>query len=323
MTKILVTWATWQIGSELVPALRKIYWWENVIAVGNKTAPSEELLMWWPFETANALDKEQLSKIIQKYWIDTIYHLVSLLSATGEKNPQWAREINLQWLKIMLDLAVEHKINKFFRPSSIAAFWLHTPRENTPQYCPMDPSTMYGVTKVAGELLCQYYWEKYWLDTRSLRYPGIISWKTAPWGGTTDYAVAIYYEALQKQEYTFFVKEETTLPMMYMPDAIKATIDIMAADQEKIKIHTSYNLTAFSFSAKGLEENVRKYIPELECTYKPDFRQKIADSRPATIDDTHAQQDRWRKPEYSIDTMSEDMINNLRKKLQKHTEDNK
>lgn len=315
MTKILVTGATWQIWSELVPALRKIYGANNVIAVGNKTKPTGELLTWWPFEIADVRDKERMKELIQKYNINIIYHLVGLLSATGEKNPNLARDVNINGLKNMLDLSVEYKIKKFFWPSSIAAFWPNTPRIHTPQYTPMDPTTMYGTTKVAGELLCQYYFEKYGLDTRSLRYPWIISWKTLPWGWTTDYAVAIYYDAIEKWTYEFFVNEWTTLPMMYMPDAVKATIDIMEVDS--IKIHTSYNLTAFSFSAKELEENVRKYIPELVCTYIPDFRQKIANSRPASIDDSIAKQDWNRKPDFDLDTMSIDMINNLKIKLEK------
>ena len=315
MAKILVTWSTWQIWSELVLELRKIYWWDNVVALGNRTKPSDELLNSWPFETADIKDIQKIRDIIEKYEIDTIYHLVSLLSATGEQNPNLAWDVNMWGLKDMLDLAVEYKIKRFFWPSSIAAFWPNTPRINTPQYTPMDPTTMYGVTKVAGELLCQYYHQKYGLDTRSLRYPWIVSRKTLPWGWTTDYAVAIYYDAIQKGEYEFFVNEQTVLPMMYMPDAIKATIDIMQAEPEKIKIHTSYNLTAFSFSAKDLEENVRKYIPELKCSYAPDFRQNIANSRPASIDDSSAQKDRCWKADYDLDAMSQDMIENLRKRL--------
>lgn len=317
MSKILVTGATGQIWSELVPALRKIYGWENVIAVGNRTKPTGELLTGWPFEIGNVTDKEKMKELIQKYDIDIIYHLVGVLSATGEKDPNLAREVNVNGLKIMLDLAVEYKIKKFFRPSSIAAFGPNTPKIDTPQFTPMDPTTMYGTTKVAGELLCQYYYEKYGLDTRSLRYPWIISRKTLPGGWTTDYAVAIYYDAIEKWTYEFFVNENTTLPMMYMPDAVQATIDIMEADTSTIKIHTSYNLTAFSFSAKELEENVRKYIPKLTCTYVPDFRQKIANSWPASIDDNIAQKDRNRKPEYNLDMMSKDMIDNLKIKLGK------
>lgn len=315
MTKILVTWSTWQIGSELVLELRKIYGWQNVVALGNRTKPSDELLNSWPFEIADIKEKQKIKDIIEKYEIDTIYHLVSLLSATGEQNPNLAWDVNMWWLKDMLDLAVEYKIKRFFRPSSIAAFGPNTPRINTPQFTPMDPTTMYGTTKVAGELLCQYYHKKYGLDTRSLRYPWIVSWKTLPGWGTTDYAVAIYYDAIQKGEYKFFVNEQTTLPMMYMPDAIKATIDIMKVEPEKIKIHTSYNLTAFSFSAKDLEENVRKYIPELKCTYEPDFRQDIANTRPASIDDSEATNDRWRKPDYDLDAMSQEMIENLTNKF--------
>jgi nucleoside-diphosphate-sugar epimerase len=317
MKRILVTGATGQIWSELIPALRKIHGSENVIAVGNKTKPTEELLTWGPFEIADVTDKERMRELIEKYDIDIIYHLVGVLSATWEKNPNLAWEVNINGLKNMLDLAVEYKIKRFFWPSSIAAFGPNTPRIDTPQFTSMDPTTMYGTTKVAGELLCQYYYEKYGLDTRSLRYPGIVSWKTLPGGWTTDYAVAIYYDAIEKWSYEFFVDEKTTLPMMYMPDAVKATIDIMEADASDIRIHTSYNLTAFSFSAKELEENVRKYIPGLKCTYVPDFRQKIADSRPASIDDSIATKDWNRHPDYDLDGMSTDMINNLKIKLGK------
>ena len=317
MTKILVTGSTWQIGSELVLELRKKHGGENVIALGNRTKPSDELLNWWPFEIANIKDKTKIKEIIEKYEIDTIYHLVSLLSATGEQKPDLAWDVNVWWLKDMLDLAVEYKIKRFFWPSSIAAFGPNTPRIDTPQFTPMDPTTMYWVSKVSGELLCQYYHQKYGLDTRSLRYPGIVSWKTLPWGWTTDYAVAIYYDAMQKWEYKFFVNEDTTLPMMYMPDAIKSTIDIMEAEPEQIKIHTSYNLTAFSFSAKDLENNVRKYIPDLKCTYEPDFRQDIANTRPASIDDSVAQKDWNRSPDFDLDMMSQDMIKNLNEKLKK------
>lgn len=317
MTRILVTGATGQIWSELVPALRKIYGGKNIIAVGNRTTPTGELLTWWPFEITDVRDKEKMRKLIQKYEIDIVYHLVGLLSATWEKDPNLAREVNVNGLKNMLDLSVEYWIKRFFRPSSIAAFGPNTPRINTPQYTPMDPTTMYGVTKVTGELLCQYYYEKYGLDTRSLRYPWVISWKTLPGGWTTDYAVAIYYNAIEKGEYTFFVNKKTTLPMMYMPDAVKATIDIMQADPSSIHIHTSYNVTAFSFSAKELEDNIRKYIPELKCKYVPDFRQKIADSRPQSIDDSIARKDWNRKPDYDLYAMSIDMINNLKIKLRK------
>lgn len=313
----MVTGATWQIWSELVPTLRKIYWWDNIIAVWNKTQPTGELLTWWPFEIADVRDKERMRELMLKYNIDIVYHLVGLLSATWEQNPNLARDININWLKNMLDLSVEYWIKKFFWPSSIAAFWPNTPRKNTPQFTVMDPTTMYWTSKVAWELLCQYYYKKYNLDTRSLRYPWIVSRKTLPWWWTTDYAVAIYYDAIQKWEYTFFVNEETILPMMYMPDAIKATIDIMDADASIITIHTSYNLTWFSFSAKDLENNLLKYIPNLKCNYNPDYRQNIADSRPQSIDDSITKKDRNRNPDYDLDAMSIDMIKNLKEKFSK------
>jgi len=240
-----------------------------------------------------------------------IYHLVGVLSAVGEKNPNLAWDVNMTGLKNILDLAVEYKIERLFWPSSIAAFGPTTPLFDTPQKTILEPTTMYGVTKVAGELLCQYYFIKYDLDVRSLRYPGIISWKTPPGGGTTDYAVAIYYEAVKNKSYDCFVNENTILPMVYMDDAVRATIELMDADKEKISIRTAYNLTAISFSAKELAENVAKYIPDFKCTFTPDDRQKIADSWPKTIDDKKAREDWGWKYEFDLDKISVEMIKNL------------
>lgn len=311
--KILVTGAMGQIGSELIPALRAKYGSENVIAVGHHKEPTEEFKKAGPFERADASKKEELELLIKKYQINTIYHLVGILSATGEKDPSMAWQVNMTSLKNVLDLAVEYKIDRMFWPSSIAAFGPTTPLYDTPNQTVLAPTTMYGVTKVAGELLCQYYFVKYGLDVRSLRYPGIISWKTPPGGGTTDYAVAIYYDAIAKGSYECFVREDTILPMMYMDDAVRATIMLMEADPEKIKIRTAYNLTALSFSAKELADNVSKYIPDFKCTFSPDSRQKIADSWPKTIDDSCARNDWEWKPEFGLDQISEDMIKNLQK----------
>ncbi len=313
MKKILVTGALGQIGSELIPELRKKYGKDNVVAVGHHKEPSEEFKNGGPFEMADTGDKEAIRALIEKYNIDTIFHLVGILSAVGEKNPNLAWDVNMSGLKNVLDLAVEYKIERMFWPSSIAAFGPTTPLQNTPQKTVLEPTTMYGVTKVAGELLCQYYFVKYGLDVRSIRYPGIISWKTPPGGGTTDYAVAIYYDAIKNGKYECFVKEDTVLPMMYMDDAVRATIKLMEAEKEKITIRTAYNLTAISFSAKELAENVTKHIPNFTCAFVPDERQKIADSWPKTIDDSKAREDWGWQHQFDLDKISIEMINNLKK----------
>jgi nucleoside-diphosphate-sugar epimerase len=317
MKKILVIGATGQIGSDLVPELREKYGNENVVAVSRKTEPSEELKQ-GPCEFADACDRGAIEALVKKYEVDTIHHLASILSAKGEQNPELAWKINMESLKNVLDLAKDYKL-KVFWPSSIAAFGPTTPRDNTPQRTVLEPNTMYGVTKIAGELLCNYYFEKFGVDVRSVRYPGIISYKALPGGGTTDYAVAIFYEALEKKKYTFFVKEDTVLPMMYMPDCIKGTIDIMEADSSKIKVRTSYNFAGISFSAKELAEEVKKHIPEFEASYEPDFRQKIADSWPKTIDDSDARADWGWKHEYDLARMTEDMLQKLKVKLGKES----
>lgn len=311
--RILVTGALGQIGSELVVALREKFGNQNVIAVGHRKEPTEEFRNAGPFEKVDARNKEALKALIEKYNINAIYHLVGVLSATGEKYPDLAWDVNMTSLKNVLDLAVEFKIKKVFWPSSIAAFGPTTPLENTPQQTVLEPTTMYGVTKVAGELLCQYYFVKYGLDVRSLRYPGIISWKTLPGGGTTDYAVAIYYDAIEKGNYECFVNEETVLPMMYMDDAVEATIKLMDAEPEKITVRTSYNLTAISFSAEELAQSVAVQIPGFTCTFNPDERQKIADSWPSTINDSQAREDWGWQHKFDLDKISEDMIKNLRK----------
>lgn len=313
MPHILVTGATGQIGSELVPALRSKYGNDSVVITVNKTQPAGELAE-VPSVQMDVTDRNALEKIIQEYKISEIYHLVGVLSATGEKDPNLAWKVNMESLKHVLDLALEYKLRVFW-PSSIAAFGPTTPQDETPQHTILEPTTMYGVTKVAGELLCQYYWKKFGLDVRSLRYPGIISYKTPPGGGTTDYAVAIFYEALKEKKYTCFVREDTVLPMMYMSDAVKATLDLMDADASKLTVRTSYNLTAMSFSVGELAREIQKHMPEFTCTYEPDFRQNIADSWPRSIDDSQATKDWGWKPDFRLSEMTKDMIQNLKEKI--------
>jgi len=314
MKKILVIGAAGQIGSELVVRLRKKYGNEKIIAGIHKTLPSNEVKNSGPVQVVDATKCQNLEEVIEKYHVDTIFHLASVLSALGEKNPDLAWNINIGSLKNILDVAKKYDL-KIFWPSSIAAFGPSTPKDNTPQTTIMDPCTMYGVTKVAGELLCNYYFEKFAVDVRSLRYPGLISYKTPPGGGTTDYAVSIFYKAIKNQKYTCFLKENTILPMMYMPDAIRATIDTMEAKPEKIKIRTSYNLAAMSFSPKNIVLEIKKHIPEFQCEYKPDFRQKIADSWVKTIDDSSACTDWGWKSQFDLEMMVRDMLKNLKARL--------
>lgn len=310
MKKILVTGAFGQIGSELVPALQNKFGKNNVVALAHRNIPQN---FDGVIEKGEVTDKATLEKIIKTHKIDTIYHLASLLSATGEANPQLAWDVNMNGLKLILDLAVEHKIRLFW-PSSIAAFGPTTPRTMTPQRTILEPTTMYGVTKLAGELLCQYYTKKYGLDIRSVRYPGLISYKAEPGGGTTDYAVAIFYEAIKTGKYECFVKKETTLPMMYMDDAIEGTLKLMDADWDKLTIHTSYNFAAVSFTAEELADEIQKRMP-LKITYKPDSRQKIADSWPKSIDDSVARKEWGWKHKIDLKKIVDIMIKNLTIKL--------
>lgn len=313
MSKVLVIGACGQIGVELTLALRKIHGGENVIA-SDIREEHQLLLGTGPFMTLDAQDAEATKSLVKKEGITEIYLLAALLSATGEKNPKLAWDLNMGSLRQVLDLCVDEKI-KLFWPSSIAVFGPTTPRDNTPQYTIIEPTTMYGITKYAGELLCQYYNKRFGLDVRSVRYPGLISWKTPPGGGTTDYAVEIFYEAIKNKKYTCFLSEDTYLPMMYMDDAIRATIDIMQAPSESIKSRMSYNLSAISFSPKEIAEEIKKSIPELEVSYNPDHRQAIADSWPKSIDDSSARNNWGWKPEFDLPKMTEVMITNLKEKL--------
>jgi nucleoside-diphosphate-sugar epimerase len=316
MKKLLVTGATGQIGSELTPALREKYGNENVIAAGHQRKPTDALLNSGPFEIIDTSQKEKIKEAVKKYGVDTIYHLAGILSATGEKNPQLAWNVNTGSLYNVLEIAREQGLTRVFWPSSIAVFGPTAPRVNTPQETVLLPTTMYGVAKVAGELLCNYYFMKFGVDVRGLRYPGIISSVTPPGGGTTDYSVEIFYEAIKKKRYTCFVRADTVLPMMYMPDCVKATIDLMEANPSRVKRHDGYNLTAMSFSAAELAAEIKKHIPEFKCDYRPDFRQKIADSWPMSIDDSVARRDWGYKPVYDLSRMTEDMIEKLSERFE-------
>lgn len=313
--RIFVTGATGQIGSELTLELRKRYGNNNVVAGGHRKPPSEILLKSGPFEYIDANNRQSMEAVMRKHDIDIIYHLAAILSARGEENPGLAWDTNIASLYNILEIARKQKMVKVFWPSSIAVFGTAAPNINTPQDTILRPTTMYGVTKVAGELLCNYYFIKFGLDVRSLRYPGIISSEAPPGGGTTDYAIAMFYEALKKKKYKCFLREDTMLPMMYMPDCIKATVSLMEAASHKVKHHDSYNVTSMSFSAGELADEISKHIPEFRCDYAPDFRQEIADSWPKSIDDSVARAHWGWKPSFDLVTMTKDMIDRLSRKI--------
>jgi len=313
-TKILIIGACGQIGTELTANLRKIYGVENVIASDvrklNNSVVNDGI-----FEVVNALDFNQIQELVEKYKITDVYLMAALLSATAEKNPAFAWDLNMNSLFHVLNLAKDGKIQKIFWPSSIAVFGPTTPKDNTPQFTVMEPSTVYGISKQAGERWAEYYHNIYGVDIRSIRYPGLISWTSPPGGGTTDYAVDIYYKALENASYECFLSENTGLPMMYMDDAIRATIQIMQAPKEQIKIRSSYNLSAISFTPKKIAAEIKKHIPDFTITYNPDFRQKIADSWPSSIDDSRAREDWGWNHEFDLDKMTQVMLENLKKKL--------
>lgn len=308
--KILVIGASGQIGVELTLALRKIYGNANVIA-SDLREENELLKGSGPYVSMDVMNKEMLHVQVIRQGITQIYLLAAILSATGEKNPNLAWNLNMQGLLNVLDIAREEQIRKVYWPSSIAVFGPTSPKQNCPQATIIEPITVYGISKYAGEFWCNYYHQRFGVDVRSLRYPGLISYKSAPGGGTTDYAIEIFHEALEEKKYECFLKEDTYLPMMYMPDAIKATIDLMEAPEEKIGVRTSYNISGVSFSPKEIAAEIKKHIPEFKISYKPDYRQTIADSWPQSIDDTVARNDWGWKHEYDLSRMTEDMLANL------------
>jgi len=315
-SRILIIGAGGQIGSELVYKLRETYGKELVVA-SDINKDNVELVASGPFEIIDAKDYSAIKNCVEKHDIDTVYLLAALLSATGEKYPERAWDLNMTSLFNVLNLAKEKVIKKLFWPSSIAVFGPSTPRINTPQHTIMEPTTVYGITKQVGERWCEYYHNKYQVDVRSLRYPGIISWKTMPGGGTTDYAVEIYHKAITQGTYTCFLSEETELPMMYMEDAINATLSIMNAPEDTLSIRSSYNLSAVSFTPEQIANSIKNNIPNFEIEYEPDFRQGIADSWPRSIDDSVAQQDWNWKPKYTLDSMTKEMLFQLKKTYHK------
>jgi len=312
--RILVSGSAGQIGSELVPVLRKQYGDMNVVAGILPRGEASDLSP-GPEEHLDVTDKAAVTRALKKNDIDVIYHLAAILSAVGESEPALAWNVNLQGLKNVLDGAVESGASQVFWPSSMAVFGPNSSKTNTPQDASLAPTSMYGVTKVAGELLCNYYFVRYGLDTRCVRFPGLVSGETKPGGGTTDYAVEMFHAALTTSHYTCFLKEITSLPMMYMPDAIGAAMKIMEADPNHVKTHTGYNIAAMSFSPGRLAQEIRKRIPEFRCTYSPDSRQQIADSWPESLDDSPARKDWGWSPTYDLTRMTEDMILRLGEKL--------
>ncbi|MCR4392168.1 MAG: NAD-dependent epimerase/dehydratase family protein [Candidatus Acetothermia bacterium] len=310
---ILVTGATGQIGSELTLALRERYGREQVVAAGHRRTPPEPLRSSGPFVTLDVTDRAQVEEVVRKYKTEVVYHLAAVLSASGERDPKLAWRVNMEGLYNVLEAARAHGIRQVFWPSSIAVFGPRTPRDLTPQDTVLSPTTMYGVTKVAGELLCEYYARRYGLDVRGLRFPGIISSETPPGGGTTDYAVEMFYAAVKGEPYTCFVRPDTTLPMMYMPDCLRAALELMDADPSRLR-YRMYNITGMSFSAGELAAEIKKPMPSFICTYAPDFRQAIADSWPRSIDDSAAREDWGWEPKYDLAAMVEDMLGALRRR---------
>lgn len=306
--RVLVIGSAGQLGTELVTSLRDIYGESEVMASDIRSPENHN----GPFTQLDILDKNAFGSLIQSFKPTHIYHLAALLSGTAEKNPKLGWTLNMDGLFHVLDAAKENDfIKKVYWPSSIAVFGPNTPRQNTPQHCIMDPNTIYGITKLAGERYCEYYFEKYGVDVRSLRYPGLIGYKSMPGGGTTDYAVSIYHEALKAGKYECFLNEDTYLPMAYMPDALRATLELMHTDASNVHVRSSYNLAGISFSPKEITRAIQDTLPNFEISYNPDFRQAIADSWPQSIDDIHAKKDWGWELEYDLNKMSADMLDNL------------
>lgn len=315
MKKVLITGALGQIGSELVLEMRKIYGDQNIIASSRSKENNAKVVESGPFELVDVLEPKQIADAVNKHKVDTVIHLAAILSAVGEANPALAWKINVEGLFNVLEIAREKNI-AVFTPSSIAAFGPSTPKDHTPQDTLQRPNTMYGVTKVSGELLCDYYHEKFGVDTRGVRFPGLISYETLPGGGTTDYAVHIYYEALKSGKYTCYLKEDTYMDMMYMPDALQAIIQLAEADPSKLVHRNAFNVTAMSFSPKEINEEIKKHIPHFTMDYQVDpIRQKIADSWPNSLDDQAARAEWGWKPKYDLAAMTQDMLEKLRNKL--------
>lgn len=309
--RILVIGASGQIGVELTLALRSVYGNEQVVAADLREM-NPLLEGTGPYVSIDVMNKEQLHQQVVGEKITQIYLLAALLSATGEKNPTLAWNLNMQGLLNVLEIAREEKLEKIFWPSSIAVFGPTSPRQDCPQHTIIEPTTVYGISKLAGEFWCNYYHQRFGVDVRSLRYPGLISYKTAPGGGTTDYAVDIYHQALSKGTYTCFLRPDTRLPMMYMPDAIRATLELMEAPADRIRIRTAYNLSAMSFTPEEIAESIRVQIPEFTIDYAPDFRQAIADSWPQSIDDAQARADWGWKEDFDLAAMTTDMLTQLK-----------
>jgi len=312
-TNVLILGGCGQVGTELATGLKTLYGNDHVVVSDIKTAAEADID--GPYEKLDVMDKDAIFSVIKKHKITQVYHLAALLSATAEKNPMFGWQLNMESLLHVLNIAKENHISKLYWPSSIAVFGPGTPKKDTPQDTVMDPNTVYGISKLAGERWCEYYYQKYNVDVRSIRYPGLISYKAEPGGGTTDYAIHIFYDALKKNAYECFLSADTELPMLYMPDAVKATIELMEAPADKVKIRSSYNLAGFSFTPDGLAKEIEKQLPGFSITYKPDFRQAIAESWPGSIDDSRARADWQWKPDYSLEQMVKDMLLNIKKKL--------
>lgn len=306
--RILVTGAAGQVGADLVPALRVRHGADRVIAAGHRTPPSDALRQGGPFVVLDSTDAGAFASLIRAHGIDTIYHLAALLSASGERDPDRAWRVNVESLRIALDLAVAEGVRRVFWPSSIAVFGPSAPRRDTPQRTALEPTTMYGISKVAGEALCHYAVVRHGLDVRSLRYPGLVSYRAFSGGGTTDYSVEMFFEAKKQGRYRCFVRPDTTLPLMYMDDAIRATLELMEADAGALTVRTSYNLAALSFTAGELAEAVARRVPGFTCTFEPDFRQAIADSWPMSIDDSAARRDWGWQPRFDLDALVTTML---------------